>query len=34
LVLVGKDGTVQWLQVGYGKDDAELKNKIQGLVKQ
>lgn len=33
LVLVDKDGVVQWLQVGYGKDDAGLRDKIESLLK-
>jgi peroxiredoxin len=32
LVLVGKDGTIQWLQVGYTEDDNQLENKIKSLT--
>jgi peroxiredoxin len=32
LVLVDKNGVIQWLQVGYTEDDSELEQKIQGLT--
>lgn len=32
LVLVDKDGTIQWLQVGYAEDDSELEQKIESLT--
>ena len=32
LVLVDKEGVVQWLQVGYAKDDEELEQKIRSLT--
>jgi peroxiredoxin len=33
LVLVDKDGIVQWLQVGYAHDDKELERKVEGLIR-
>lgn len=32
LVLVDKEGVIQWLQVGYGEDDSELEHKIESLT--
>ena len=32
LVLVDKNGVIQWLQVGYTRDDNELEQKIQSLT--
>ena len=32
LVLVGKDGVIQWLQVGYRADDSELEKKIKSEI--
>jgi peroxiredoxin len=32
LVLIGKDGVIQWLQVGYQKDDDQLEKKIKSEI--
>ncbi len=32
LVLIGKDGVIQWLQVGYSKDDHQLEQKIKSEI--
>ena len=32
LVLVDKQGVIQWLQVGYAANDADLKKKIESLI--
>ena len=32
MVLVDKEGVIQWLQVGYASDDNELEQKVKSLV--
>jgi peroxiredoxin len=33
MVLVDKSGVIQWLQVGYGKDESELQQAVERLLK-
>jgi len=34
LVLVDKSGVIQWLQVGYNKDESEMQQAVERLIKQ